>query len=496
MSAYRALVQTYTKLHRYAHLQAIVSWDCYVNMPPNSIDARSAALAELSLLLHNTETSPELKELLEKAKAEEAALSDTEKANLREIQRSWQLSNLLPADLVERKSMLGSKCEHAWRTQRAANDWSGFLENFKPVLEASREEARLLAKHHGCAPYDALLMKFEPGAKSETISKLFADLKQSLPGLIEKVVAKQSKESVVMPKGPFPVEKQRELGLEVSRLLQFDFDAGRLDVSKHPFSGGTPEDVRMTTRYDESDFVQSLMGVIHETGHSRYEQNLPREWITQPVGRARSMGIHESQSLFFEMQLGRSPAFLRLIQPIIKKHLGDDKAFEIDNLAKIYSRVKPGYIRVDADELTYPLHVILRFEIEQALINGSAEAEDIPRLWQEKMKAYLNVDTEGNYTNGCLQDIHWTDGSFGYFPTYTLGAMYAAQYAAHLRTKRLPDLDDKVERGDFTEVFAYLKENIWSRGSILETEDLIVQATGEPLNPKYYVDHLEKRYLA
>jgi carboxypeptidase Taq len=284
------------------------------------------------------------------------------------------------------------------------------------------------------------------------------------------------------------------LGLDVMRLLGFDFDAGRLDVSKHPFCGGVPEDVRITTRYNESDFLESLMGVIHETGHARYEQNLPRDWIDQPGGTARSMGMHESQSLFFEMQLGRSDEFLAMIQPLIVKHFGDDPAFAVPNLVKLFTRVKADFIRVDADELTYPLHVILRFEIEEALMNGTMAVEEIPRVWDEKMREYLGVDTRDNFKNGCMQDIHWTSGSFGYFPTYSLGAMYAAQYAHYLK-KTMPDFNQKVLAGDLSEIFAWLRDNIWSKGSLLTTEEIILQATGEPLNPNYYLEHLRSRYL-
>jgi carboxypeptidase Taq len=276
--------------------------------------------------------------------------------------------------------------------------------------------------------------------------------------------------------------------------LKFDFDAGRLDISTHPFCGGVAEDVRITTRYSEDDFLRSMMGIVHETGHARYEQNLPRGSVHLPMGRARSMGIHESQSLSFEMQLGRNPAFLSLIAPLVQKHLGQQAAFEASNLARIYTRVKPGFIRVDADELSYPAHVILRFEIERALIDGEIEAEDIPVLWDEKMRAYLGLETRGNYRDGCLQDIHWPLGSFGYFPSYTLGAMYAAQYFASMRQAR-PDLDARIAAGDLSTVFDWLQSHIWSQASRWETSELVQRATGEALNPQHLRRHLESRYL-
>jgi carboxypeptidase Taq len=265
-------------------------------------------------------------------------------------------------------------------------------------------------------------------------------------------------------------------------------------VSTHPFCGGVPEDVRITTRYREDDFMQSLMGIIHETGHARYEQNLPRALVDQPVGVARSMGIHESQSLSFEMQLARSKPFLKLIAPLVREHLGDQPAFTAENLGKLYSRVKPAYIRVDADEACYPAHVILRFEIERALVDGEIEVDDIPALWDEKMMAYLGVDTRNNFKDGPMQDVHWPLGLLGYFPSYTLGAMYAAQYFATIR-KATPDLDHHIEAGNLAPIFDWLNENIWSKASELSTDELVERATGEPLNPQHFRTHLEARYL-
>lgn len=490
--AYDALTATFTRLYRYQHLAAIAGWDQAAMMPPQGNDARSAAMAELQVLMHQTLTAPALKDQLQAAQKED--LGPWARANLAEMKRDWEFSHVMPQDLVEAKSLAGSRCEHAWRTQRKANDWQGFLVNFKEVVRLSRQEAQVLSQAQGLSPYDALMGKYEPGTTSAEIDRIFGDVKQWLPGLIRSVREMQATETVLPAQGPFPVEKQRALGLAVMQVLGFDFSAGRLDVSTHPFCGGVAQDVRITTRYSEDDFMRSMMGVVHETGHARYEQNLPRNYAHLPVGRARSMGIHESQSLSFEMQLGRSPAFLSLIAPLVRQHLGEQDAFAPENLARMYTRVAPGFIRVDADELSYPAHVILRFEIERALVNGDIEAEDIPALWDQKMMAYLGVDTRGNYENGCLQDIHWTDGSFGYFPSYTLGAMYAAQYFSTIRAAA-PDLDAQVAGGDLTAIFDWLNTHIWSQASRWSTQDLVQLATGESLNPAHFKRHLERRYL-
>src|SRR5664280_2786892 len=234
-----------------------------------------------------------------------------------------------------------------------------------------------------------------------------------LPSLVRAARDKQAGETVVEPVGPFPLAAQRALSRDAMALLGFDFEAGRLDESAHPFSGGVPEDTRLTTRYREDDFVRSLMGTVHETGHARYEQNLPRALLGQPVARARSMGIHESQSLSFEMQLGRSAGFAGLVAPLLAARFGAQPAFEAGNLQRLLTRVEPGFIRVDADALTYPAHVMLRYSIEKRLIEGEIEADDIPLLWDEGMASLLGVDTSGNFNDGCMQAVHWGAGLFG-----------------------------------------------------------------------------------
>ena len=490
--AYSALAATFTRLYRFSHLGSIAGWDQAAMMPSKGNGARGAALAELQVLMHQTLTEAKLSGLLQAAALE--PLEPQERASLREMRRDWESANLLPERLVEAQSLAASRCEHAWRAQRKANDWQGFLENFRPVVTLAREEAQLLSQAKGVSPYEALMDKYEPGARAANIESVFDAVKTWLPDLVRRVRAQQESDSVRQATGPFPVESQRALGLEVMALLGFDFEGGRLDISTHPFCGGVAEDVRITTRYSEDDFVRSLMGIVHETGHARYEQNLPRELLHLPVGRARSMGIHESQSLSFEMQLGRSPAFVQAIAPLVQKHLGAQEALSSGNLARLLTRVQPGLIRVDADELTYPAHIILRFEIERALIDGAIAPEDIPALWDEKMQAYLELDTLGDFQNGCLQDIHWPSGSFGYFPSYTLGAMYAAQYFASIR-KLHPDLDARVAAGDLSPVMDWLRTHIWSQASLWDTDTLVQRATGETLNPAHFRAHLERRYL-
>jgi carboxypeptidase Taq len=490
---YDSLRARWQRLHHYSHLVSIASVDRNTHMPPAGNEARSAAMAELEGEMHRLRTDPGLEAALNAAASE--PLDAVARANLREMRRDWFQANALPTELVERKSRLGARCEHAWRAQRHANDWHGFLHNFRPVLAAAREEAELLAQASGLSRYDALLDRFEPGMRAARVDAVFADLKSWLPSLLREVVARQHQAGTpLFPEGPFRREAQVALGRELMEVLGFDFSAGRLDESAHPFCGGVPEDVRLTTRYRDDDALQCVMGVIHETGHARYEQNLPREWLGQPLAWARSMALHESQSLSFEMQLARSAHFAPHLSALLVKHHGAQDAFAPDNLKRLLTRVAPGRIRVDADEVTYPLHVILRYEIERALVEGEMGAEAIPQHWNARMREWLGIDTTGDYANGCLQDVHWSEGLFGYFPCYTLGAMYAAQWFASLRSTT-PDLDARIARGDFAVVFDWLKTHIWHQGSRWETDELARRASGSVLDPAHFRRHLEARYL-
>ena len=489
---YDEIAAHYTRLHHFQHLASMAWWDQAANMPPKGNEARAAALAEMAALMHRLRTDASLAARIERA--EQETLSDLQRANLREIRRDWTHATALPESLVQKRQLASSRCEHAWRTQRPAGDWAGFVENFRPVLAIAREEAALLAERSGLRKYDALMDRFEPGMTCATVDRVFGTVRQWLPGLIERVIAKQSRETVIDAVGPFPLAAQRALCERVVRLLGFDFEAGRLDASTHPFSGGVPEDVRLTTRYRDDDFLPSLMGTIHETGHGRYEQMRPREWLGQPVSEARSMGIHESQSLSFEMQLGSHPGFAQLLAPLLREGFGDQPAFEAGNLWRLLTRVKRGLSRDDADEVTYPAHVIARYEIERPLIEGEIEPEDIPALWDAKMAELLGLDTRGNFADGPMQDVHWPEALFGYFPCYSLGAMYAAQWFAAMR-RATPDLDARIARGDLAAVFDWLRDNIWSQASRWSTDELALRASGEVLNPAHFKAHLEARYL-
>ena len=494
--AYDGLTTTWTRLHHFGHLQSIAGWDQAANMPPKGNEARAAAMAEMAALLHRMRTDPALPAQLQRAEQEN--LTPLQRANLREMHRQWHGANALPESLVQRQRLASARCEHAWRQQRPANDWQGFLVNFREVLALAREEASLLSQQLGMRKYYALMDRYEPGMTCAEVDRVFGEVRQWLPGLIDQVIKQQVQRDalhpVTEPVGPFPLAAQRQLCEQVMRLLAFDFEGGRLDVSTHPFCGGVPEDVRMTTRFRDEEFLGSLLGTVHETGHGRYEQNLPRELLGQPVAEARSMALHESQSLSFEMQLGNHPGFVQQLAPLVAAAFGAQPAFEPHNLHRLMTRVKRSLIRVDADEVTYPAHIILRYEIERPLIEGEIEPEDIPALWDGLMQELLGCDTRGNYKDGPLQDVHWPEALFGYFPCYSLGAMYAAQWFAAMQ-RAVPGLDASIHAGNLAPVFDWLQKHIWSQGSIWLTDELAMRASGERLNPAHFKAHLVARYL-
>ncbi len=498
--SYAALADRYRRIFHLQHVEAITSWDEAAMMPPGGGEARAEALATLRVLVHELQTDPRLSDLFAAAEVEatRGELAAWEAANLREMRRGYLRETALPAALVQRSSLAESRCEQAWRELRPRNDWAGLQPLLSEVVDAKREAAAALGERLRLSPYDALLDGFEPGARAAGIDPLFAELRAFLPGFIPAAVERQSAQPVRPPVGPFPVERQRWLGLEIARRVGFDFSHGRLDVSHHPFCGGVPRDVRITTRYDQADFASSLMAVLHETGHGKYEQNLPAAWLDQPVGRARSMALHESQSLFQEMQVSRGRDFLEFAAPLVRAAFPDaaaaaPEAFTADSLHRHYTRVRPDFIRVDADEVTYPCHVLLRYDLEQRLIAGTLPLRDLPEAWDAGMRALLGLSTGDDHRNGCLQDVHWPAGLFGYFPTYTLGALVAAQLFAAAR-RALPDLPAQLRAGELAPLDAWLREAVWSRGCLLETDQLVRTATGSPIGTGAFISHLRDRY--
>eukprot|EP00796_Vickermania_ingenoplastis_P008415 gene8416-5896_t len=497
MESYKKLEALFEKVYRFQHLQNLAHWDARVIMPQKGVASRGEALAVLEEHINEMLDQKEVTHLMEEAKSNSSALNEVQKANLREMDAIIKNITAVPKELSAEKARLTTAADEVWQKARAANDFAAFLPTLKKIIALQRKEAEYRMKAtNSSSLYEALFHMYEPGMPLEKVESIFSGVKTWLPGLIKQILEKQKGQVFKGPQPPFSKEKQEQLSKALMQIWGFDFEGGRLDVSTHPFTGMTKEDTRITTRFSD-DIFANIYATIHETGHAKYEQNCgPRDMITQPVCTARSLGIHESQSLFAERMIARDRKFSPYLLSFVTRYLGNQEAFELNNFEAFTHRIQPGYIRTEADEVCYTMHIILRFEIEKALIEGTMQAEDVPRVWNEKMKEYLGLETLGKDNLGCLQDIHWSMGGFGYFPTYALGAMFAAQLMHTIR-KELgsAEVDKAIEKGDLACLLAKQKEKIWDNGCIYETEELMVKATGEPLNPKYFQEHLVNRYL-
>jgi carboxypeptidase Taq len=491
---YRALETRFARLGAIQEALSVLQWDAATNMPSGGAPARGEQLATLRVIVHDGLTDRALPDLLDGAEGQND-LDEWQRANIAEMRRSVVRAGAVPAALVAAISKAAIECEMAWRAARPKSDFAAVLPSLEKVLALVRESAEARAAVLGLSPYDALLDGFEPGGRAAAIDKLFAELAAHLPGMIDRALALQERRpKPVSPDGPFAIAAQRKLGETLMKRLGFDFTHGRLDVSAHPFTGGTPDDVRITTRYDERDFRQALMGVLHETGHALYESGLPKAWSRQPVGDSRGMGIHESQSLLIEMQVCRGREFMAFAAPLIRDSFGGGgPAWEAENLYRLGTRVARSFIRVDADELTYPAHVMLRYRLERALIAGEMKLAELPREWNQGMRELLGVEPP-NDAQGCLQDIHWYDGAFGYFPTYTLGAMNAAQLFQAAKASD-PAILAGIAKGDFAPLLSWLRANIHAKASSRSTDRIMTEATGRPTETAPYLAHLRARYL-
>ncbi|RDD63526.1 carboxypeptidase M32 [Ferruginivarius sediminum] len=493
--AYKTLEQRFARLYALREAAGMLHWDSAVLMPSGGAEARSEHLAALEVTCHEMLTDPRLAELFATAADDAAELDDWQQANLREMRREWLHATAVPSRLVEAMSRATRSCEMVWREARPASDFARVKPYLADVLALVREEGQAKGDALGVAPYDALLDQYEPDGQSARIDVIFEDIAAFLPGFLQEVLDRQAQEPApAVPAGPFPQASQIALAERLMQGVGFDFNYGRLDVSLHPFCGGVADDVRITTRYDESDFTSAIMGVLHETGHALYERGLPAAWRRQPVGEARGMGLHESQSLLIEMQACRSPEFIGHLAPIARDAFGGEgAAWSPGNLRRLYTHVEPGHIRVDADEVTYPAHVILRYRLEKALVAGDMELDDLPAAWNEGMRNLLGIQPPDDRL-GCLQDIHWYDGGWGYFPTYTLGAMAAAQLFDAAR-RAVPGIPEALARGDFKPLLGWLRENVHGHGSRFSTDEVLEHATGKPLDPEVFKAHLRQRYL-
>ena len=492
MNAYIKLKEIFREASLSSDIAGILHWDMSTMMPSGSRNNRADQLAFLSKLSHDKISSNEVKDLIYEAKNED--LNENDLHNLREIEREHKLTSSVPSDLVQKISRTAAKCEGQWQEARKNSDFELIKKSLDELINLTKKEAEILAKVFNTSPYEALVNKFEPGSNTKLIANVFDNLQQFLTPLIDTIIDKQKSQKIVPIQKKISETQQKEISEHIMKIIGFDFKRGRLDKSVHPFCGGSTNDVRITTRYNKNNPFSSLDGVMHETGHALYELNLPEKWSHQPVGRSRGMAMHESQSLMIEMQITRSLAFKKFLSKILKDKFNIiEKSFDPNNLYLIGTRVQKSFIRVESDEVTYPLHIILRFNLERKIFNNEISVNDIPEVWNEEYKKLFGKKVDKD-SNGCLQDVHWYAGLYGYFPTYSLGALTAAQFASQLRID-MPELDLHIEKGKFDDLINWLKINIHEKASFFSTNEVLEQVTNSSLNAKYFKNYINNRYL-
>ena len=494
LSPYQQLEQEFKRLHAFRGAASILRWDSAVMMPRGSSDLRGEQLAALETESHSLVTSPRVSRLLDRAEANAGTLEDWQLANLREMRRERDHSIATPQSLVSRLAKATSRAEIKWIEARQKSEFALFAPHLEEVTNLLRDKATLLGKALGLDPYDALMDEFSPGMRSADIDVIFTSLGHRLPSLIQQAIEVQSQHPLLDISGRFTHAKQRQMAQEVMRTIGFPFERGRLDESEHPFTGGLPGDIRVTTRFQPTEPLTGLMGVLHETGHAMYDVGLPEPWRGQPVGRDRGMALQESQSLLLEMLICRNRPFLQYLQPLLEKTFAvSGPQWQVDNLYRHLVRVRRSLIRVDADEVTYPVHIVLRYELEREILSGELKVKDLPQAWNSRMQDRLGV-SPANDAEGCLQDVHWAVGSFGYFPSYAIGAVIAGQLYESLRSDQ-PNLDEQIAVGNFRGLFEWLQHNVHGLGASLSTPELIARATGRPLSAAAWLRYVEGKYL-
>ena len=489
MNAYDQLSDKVREISLLGNTAGVLGWDQETYMPKNGVPYRAKQLAWLSGKIHELGTSDAFREALEAAENESG--DETQTANIREIRHSYDRSTKLPQKLVEKASETSSLAKAAWAEARHKSDFSHFAPHLEVLLEIAREKAELWGYED--EPYDALLEGYERNAKTADVAAIFNSVSDELATTAQAAVDKASTQPADLLKGDYPVEKQQQLNREIAEDIGFNFDGGRIDTTTHPFCTGLgPGDTRLTTRYLEDNFTSSLFGVLHEAGHGLYDQGLPAEEHGLPSGNAVSLGIHESQSRLWENHIGRSRAFWTKWLPRAQEIFPHLASLDLDTFLSAINRAEKSFIRVEADESTYDLHILLRFGLERQMLNKEIEVADIPAAWNERFEKLFGM-TPPNDAQGCLQDIHWSMGGLGYFATYTLGNFNAAQlYHCAMQDKAIADA---CANANYLPILDWMRQHVHNKGSKLFPQELMSLATGEGTNPQYHLDHLKRRFL-
>ncbi|GAB6188992.1 carboxypeptidase [Marinitoga arctica] len=484
----KELKEKYYLISRYNTSAALLEWDFETYMPKKAAEKRAEVIGEISGKAFEISVSDEMGEMLNSAEKENLDIID--RALVRVGKKEYEKFKKIPPKLFKEINISASKAQAAWEEAKIKNDFSIFQPYLEKVVELTKKMADYLGYDEN--RYDALLDLYEPGLKTSELKRVIAPLRDFLVNYLNELEKGKKPNKYIMKKY-FPIEKQKELSLRVLKLMKYDFDAGRMDIAMHPFTTtiGT-NDVRITTRYNENDLNDSLYSTIHEGGHALYEQGIPEEFSGLPIGDGASMAIHESQSRFWENIIGRSLEFWKYFYNDLVEVFPEFANNTPEEIFKAVNFVERSFIRTEADEVTYNLHIMLRFEIEEALINDKIKVKDLPKIWNEKMKDYLGIVPKRD-SEGVLQDVHWAHGSFGYFPSYMLGNLYSAQFYKKMREDIL-ELDKEIEKGEFEKILNWLRKNIHSKGKMYEPGELVKMVTGESLNPKYFIEYIKNKF--
>lgn len=479
-----------------ASIESLLMWDAQTNMPKGGAWARGEQIAALAEITSDLTGNNEIGELLDEAQAYAHRLSQAERANLSEMKRLWVHRAAVPKELLVERARISQALQSTWLDAKANSDFASFAPGFKKLMAIHKEVAAAKGAALGLQPYDAMMDEQDPGLTTAIIDPIFDDLAAELPGILIEARERQARwPAVVAFSGDFSIARQAALSERLAKTIGHSPQNSRIDVAPHPFSmPHAPGDVRFTTRYDIDKFRYSVTATLHEAGHSMYEFNLPRSYAFSPAGFARGASAHESQSLMLEMMAGRSKEFLQFLAPLLHEYFGGDKdCWAPRNVLNFFRRIDDDYIRVEADEVSYPLHVILRYRLERALLAGDLAVDDIPGAWSELFKKLFGR-VPPNHAKGCLQDIHWAAALFGYFPNYALGEALAAQLFEHAKRDD-ESLLPALRRGDFTPYFDWVRPRIHEQASLKSFDDIVIAATGSKLSGQALKRHLRTRYL-
>lgn len=491
-SSYIRLEQIFDKLNIINDTLSILHWDSSVKMPPGGFEARLEQVSYLNQLYYDLLVSNETIDLINSAQ-EDKNLADWQKSNLSLMHRAYMQYASVEKSLNTKFEEAASICEIKWREAKNQSDYNLVLPFFDRLVQLTKDVAVQKSKALNCSPYEAMLDKFNANQSSHQIDQLFGMISKDLPSIIDQVLEKQNAKKTIFSSMSMEIQIQKTIATKIMQELGFDFNHGRLDESAHPFCGGINSDVRITSRYQQEDLVTGIYGVIHETGHALYEQNLPTKWAKQPVGKALGMSIHESQSLLYEMQIGRSKEFIAWLCSFINGLHITSESLNFEQLYSVVNKVKRDFIRLDADEVTYPMHVIMRYNIEKKIINNEINVKDLPEIWAEESRKALKIKPD-NDKIGCLQDIHWYMGMFGYFPSYCLGALNAAQIYDAMK-REISNIGSQISNGQFKEIKNWLHLNIHSNASRYSANELIKKCTGNELDASIFFRYIKHKYL-